>query len=150
MDPITSQQELLKHMKSLFSVIDVPGLEILISEVSYEEGTAEIQFNVMPSLANQFVVVQGGIVATMLDACLGIAGATRSGGLLAMPLAEMKTTFVRPVPVGKLIGIGETIKLGRKLAFIEASLFAEGGALLAKASGTASPVPFPEQSAARI
>lgn len=144
MEPITNHQELLKHMKSLFSSIDVPGLEILISDISYDKGTAALQFNVMPGLANQFGFVQGGIVATMLDACIGIAGATKSGGVLAMPLAEMKTTFVRPMAVGRVIGKGETIKLGRKLAFIEASLFSESGSLLAKASGTASPVPFPE------
>lgn len=149
MEAITDQQVLLEHMKRLFSSIDVPGLEILVSEVSYEQGTATLQFDVMPGLANQLGFVQGGIVATMLDACLGIAGASKSGGVLAMPLAEMKTTFVRPVPVGRVIGTGETIKLGRKIAFIEASLISESGLLLAKASGTAAPVPFPDTSASK-
>jgi uncharacterized protein (TIGR00369 family) len=144
MEPITDPQKLLHRMKDLFSSIDVPGLEIQILDVSYGKGTVDIEFDVSDSLANQLGFVQGGIVATMLDACIGIAGATRSGGTLAMPLAEMKTTFLRPASVGKIIGRGETLKLGRKLAFIEASLLNEDGELLAKASGTACPVPFPE------
>jgi uncharacterized protein (TIGR00369 family) len=131
-------------MKDLFSSIDVPGLEIQILDVSYEKGTVDIEFDVSDRLANQLGFVQGGIVATMLDACIGIAGATRSGGTLAMPLAEMKTTFVRPAPIGKIIGRGETLKLGKKLAFIEASLLNKSGELLAKASGTACPILFPD------
>ena len=147
MAPITERQALLHHMRDLFSSIDVPGLEIKILDVSYEKGTVDIEFEVADGLANQLGFVQGGIVATMLDACIGIAGATKSGGILAMPLAEMKTTFVRPASVGKIIGRGETLKLGKKLAFIEAILLDETGELLAKASGTACPVPFPEPAA---
>lgn len=147
MAPITERQALLHHMRDLFSSIDVPGLEIKILDVSYEKGTVDIEFEVADGLANQLGFVQGGIVATMLDACIGIAGATKSGGILAMPLAEMKTTFVRPASVGKIIGRGETLKLGKKLAFIEAILLDENGELLAKASGTACPVPFPEPAA---
>ena len=147
MAPITERQALLHHMRDLFSSIDVPGLEIKILDVSYEKGTVDIEFEVADGLANQLGFVQGGIVATMLDACIGIAGATKSGGILAMPLAEMKTTFVRPASVGKIIGRGETLKLGKKLAFIEAILLDENGELLAKASGTACPVPFPAPAA---
>jgi uncharacterized protein (TIGR00369 family) len=142
--PITDPQALLQRMKDLYSSIDVPGLEIKILDVSYKNGTADIEFEVADGLANQLGYVLGGIVTTMLDACIGIAGATKSGGTLAMPLAEMKITFLRPAPVGKIIGRGETLKLGRKLAFIEASLLNEDGELLAKASGTACPVQFPE------
>jgi uncharacterized protein (TIGR00369 family) len=145
--PITDPEALLQRMKDLFSSIDVPGLKVQILDVSYETGTVDIEFEVIDGLANQLGSVQGGIVATMLDACIGIAGATKSGGILAMPLAEMKTTFVRPASVGKIIGRGETLKLGKKLAFIEATLLDENGELLAKASGTACPVPFPEPAA---
>lgn len=80
----------------------------------------------------------------MLDGCLGMAGAIKSGGLLAMPLAEMKTTFVRPVAAGRVIGKGEVIRLGKTLAFIEGSLIDENERVLARASGTAAPTPFPE------
>jgi len=144
MKPVTDREALIQRMTALFSEISVAGLDLRIRDLSYEAGTVTLDFEVSPTLANQLGFVQGGIVATMLDACIGMAGAIKSGGLLAMPLAEMKTTFVRPVQSGRLVGKGDTIRLGKNLAFIEASLFSEAGSLLARASGTASPVPFPD------
>ena len=83
-------------------------------------------------------------MVTVFDACIGIAGAVKPGGQLAMPLAEMKTTFVRPAKPGRLVGKAANFRLGKSMAFIEASLLSESGNLSARASGTASPVPFPE------
>jgi uncharacterized protein (TIGR00369 family) len=144
MKPVTDREALIQRMTALFSAISVVGLDLRIRDLSYDAGMATLDFEVSSTLANQLGFVQGGIVATMLDACIGMAGAIKSGGLLAMPLAEMKTTFVRPVQSGRLVGKGDTIRLGKNLAFIEASLFSEAGSLLARASGTASPVPFPD------
>jgi len=144
MEPFTENDALLLRMRSLFASVDVPGLQFQIRELSHDGGTVTLEFQVSPALANQFGFVQGGIVTTMLDVCIGMAGAIKSGGLLAMPLAEMKTTFVRPTQPGRLVGKGETLRLGKTFAFIEASLFSESGTLLARASGTASPVPFPD------
>ena len=128
-------------MTTLFSSVGVPGLRGQIRDLSYEAGTENIDLQVDASLANQLGFVQGGVVATMLDGCIGVAGAVKSGGLLAMPLAEMKTSFVRPILPGAVVGKGETIRLGKKIAFIEATLLNEDGKLIARASRTASPTP---------
>lgn len=144
MEIVRNDIELLERMRGLFSGINIIGLDIEIVEVSFEEGTVTIEFDVGQSLANQLGAVQGGIVATMLDACIGIAGAVKSGGVLAMPLAEMKTSYLRPVPTGRVIGKGETLKLGKKLGFIEGALYKDEGTLLATASATSFPVPFPD------
>ena len=146
MDPITKREDLIQRMTILFSSVGVPGLSGHIRDLSYEAGTVTIDFQVDASLANQLGFVVGGIVATMLDACIGVAGAVKSGGLLAMPLAEMKTTFVRPILPGAVVGKGETIRLGKKIVFIEATLLSKDDKLLARASGTASPTPFPDVS----
>lgn len=144
MEPITDDAKLLERMRTLFASVGLPGLAIEICELSYEAGTVTLEFEAATALSNQLGFVQGGVIATMLDACIGMAGAIKSGGRLAMPLAEMKTTFLRPVKAGRIVGKGETLRLGKNLAFIEASLHSETGALLARASGTASPVPFPD------
>ena len=146
MNPITNREDLIQRMTTLFSAINVPGLRGQIRDLSYEAGTVTLDLQVDASLANQLGFVQGGIVATMLDGCIGVAGAVKSGGLLAMPLAEMKTSFVRPILPGAVVGKGETIRLGKKIAFIEATLLDENGKLLARASATASPTPFPDVS----
>ena len=146
MEPIKNREDLIQRMTTLFSSVGVPGLRGQIRDLSYEAGTVTIDLQVDASLANQLGFVQGGVVATMLDGCIGVAGAVKSGGLLAMPLAEMKTSFVRPILPGAVVGKGETIRLGKKIAFIEATLLSEDGKLLARASGTASPTPFPDVS----
>lgn len=145
MDPITDNAVLLERMRALFPPdIQLPGIECEIIEVDHDAGAATLRFEVDEARANQFGSVQGGVVATMLDGCIGIAGAVRSGGVLAMPLAEMNVSFVRPVPTGSVVGKGLVTRLGRKVGFIEATLFGLDGHVLARASGTAIPAPFPD------
>ena len=123
-----------------------PGLDLEIIEVDFETGTTTLRFDVSGAWANQFGAAQGGVVATMLDGCIGIAGAARSGGVLAMPLAEINVSFVRPVPAGTVIGKGIATRLGRKVGFIEGTLLDLDGQVLARASGIAIPTPFPDAS----
>ena len=144
MEIVRNDSDLVERMRRLFSGIEIVGLDIEIVEASYEKGTVTLEFNVAQMLANQLGAVQGGIVATMLDACIGTAGSAKSGGVLAMPLAEMKTSYLRPVPTGRIIGKGKTLKLGKKLGFIEGSLYNDEGTILATASATSSPTPFPD------
>jgi uncharacterized protein (TIGR00369 family) len=147
--PITDNARLLLRMRELFpSEIHLPGVDIDIVEVDYETGTTTLRFEVAEARANQFGSVQGGVVATMLDGCIGIAGAVRSGGVLAMPLAEINVSYVRPVPSGTVIGKGAVVRLGRKVGFIEGTLIDLDGVVLARGSGTAVPTPFPDVSTA--
>jgi uncharacterized protein (TIGR00369 family) len=142
-EPVTESEALKQRMTAIFQTMKIPGISGTLLEVSYEAGTVTLEFEVAHSLANPFGAVTGGIVCTLLDACLGIAGSVESGGTLAMPLAEMKTSFVRPVLPGKVLGRGETVRLGKALAFIEGTLLSPSGDVLARASGTASPLPWP-------
>ena len=141
---ISDAEELKKRMMALFDGVEVPGLKRSIRNVSFETGKATLDFEVDQSLANPLGSVQGGVVATMLDGCIGIAGASKSGGVMAMPCAELKVSFVRPVQPGVVVGYGETIRLGKTVAFIEATLVDHDGKLLARASATAVPSPFPD------
>jgi uncharacterized protein (TIGR00369 family) len=146
-DPITDNARLLLRMRELFPPeIHLPGVDLDIVEVDYEAGTTTLRFEVADARANQFGAVQGGVVATMLDGCIGIAGAVGSGGILAMPLAEINVSYIRPVPSGTLIGKGAVTRLGRKVGFIEGTLFDLDGGVLARGSGTAIPTPFPDVS----
>jgi len=147
MQPITDTAALIQRITAIFQTMAIPGVSGQIRELSYETGTVTLEFEVAQSLANHFGAVQGGIVAALLDACIGIAGTVKSGGAFAMPLAEMKTSFMRPILPGKIIGTGATIRLGKNLAFIEGTLFSEAGNVLARASGTAVPTPWPSAQA---
>ena len=145
MDPVSDNSRLLLRMRELFPPeMNLPGVEIEILEVDQNAGTTTLRFEVAEARANQLGAVQGGVVATMLDACIGIAGAVRSGGVLAMPLAEMNVSFIRHVQPGTLIGRGIVTRLGRKVGFVEGTLLDLGGQVLARGSGTAIPTPFPD------
>jgi uncharacterized protein (TIGR00369 family) len=144
-DPIADDELLLARMRALFPSGLMPGVRSEILRVDHQAGTVNLRFEASEVTANQLGAVQGGIVAAMLDGCIGIAGAVRSGGVLAMPLAELNTSFVRPVRPGTVFGEGAVVRLGRKVGFIEATLTDPEGRVVARASGTAIPTPFPDE-----
>lgn len=117
-------------------------MKSVLVDASYDEGTVQIEYDVDSTWCNPLGFVQGGAVASMLDGCIGMAGTVKSGGVMAMPLAEMKTSFLRGVPAGRVIGTGKVVKYGRTLVFIESALRSPEGKLLATATGTALPTPF--------
>jgi acyl-coenzyme A thioesterase PaaI-like protein len=80
----------------------------------------------------------------MPGGCIGIAGAAHSGGVLAMPLAELNVSVVRLVPPGTIHGIGLVTRLGRRVGFTEGALFDDDGRLLARGTGMTTPTPFPD------
>ena len=143
MQPITETEALIRHVSAIFQTMTFPGLSGRIRTLSYEAGTVALEFEAAAALANPFGALHGGVVATLLDACMGIAGTVKSGGALAMPLAEMKISFVRPIAPGIIVGMGETIRLGKQLAFVEGTLLSASGGVLARATGTACPAPWP-------
>ena len=144
MEPIADRELLLERMRTLFPGDMTPGLRTEILDVDREAGTANLRIQVDGTMSNQFGAVMGGTVASMLDGCIGIAGAAYSGGVLAMPLAELNVSFVRPVPPGIVHGFGAVTRLGRKVGFIEGTLFDEDQRVLARGTGTAIPTPFPD------
>lgn len=144
MEPITDDALLLERMRTLFPADTALGLWVEILDVDRERGTTNLRIRVDDTAVNQLGVVLGGTVATMLDACIGIAGAAHSGGVLAMPLAGLNVIFVRPVPLGTVHGTGAVTRLGRKVGFIEGTLFDDDGRVLARGTGTAIPTPFPD------
>ena len=143
METLSDENALRERVVSIFERMKFAGFDASVLELSAEAGSVTLEFQVSDSWANPFGFLHGGIVATMLDSCLGMAGSIKSGGNLAMPLAEMKISFVRPVMPGKVLGKGETVRLGKGLAFLEATLLGASGDALARASATASPIPWP-------
>jgi uncharacterized protein (TIGR00369 family) len=115
----------------------VATLGFELSWVDTEQGEAEVFFTGRPEFTNLMGGIQGGFVSAMLDA-------TASTAILAQlptdhfaPTIEMKTSFFRPAPVGRLTGRGRVVHRGKSIAFVEASLYDDAGALIATATATA-------------
>jgi uncharacterized protein (TIGR00369 family) len=132
--------------------IDVPFIEHLgLRMVEYTEQTAVIVLEVQPWMRNSWEVAHGGIVMTMLDVAMAMAGRPLSDQTSASDAAaddakieqtkvgnvtvEMKTTFIAPAR-GVLTAKGLCLKRATSLAFCEAELIDENNSLIAKSSGT--------------
>lgn len=101
-----------------------------------EPGHALIEFRTEPAHENPYGNVQGGLLAAMIDNCIGPAV------FLLVPdrqmsTIEMKLNYLSPARPGELLrGEAHVIKHGRTTAFVEISLTRADGTLVAKASAT--------------
>jgi uncharacterized protein (TIGR00369 family) len=88
--------------------------------------------------ANPAGVVQGGFLAAFCDSSMGAAAVTFAGARRVVAAnAEMKVSFLAPVPVGaELTCTAAVVAGGRRAAFVEASVTDAAGALVARASST--------------
>ena len=101
-----------------------------------EPGRSRVEFQAKEEFYNPAGVVQGGILAAMLDDTMWPAV-----GMLLSPhhhstAVEMKVSFLRPARAGRIIGEGRVVHKGRSVVFMEGSLSAEDGSLIATATAT--------------
>lgn len=113
------------------------GFELL----KFENGEAEIALTLREELCNSWSVAHGGVTMTLLDVVMAHAarspkttGEGHNSGLGVVTI-EMKTSFMRP-GLGRLLAKGKLLHGTASLAFCEASVLDEKGALVAQATGT--------------
>ncbi len=100
-------------------------------------GGATLDFPANPAFANDRGVVQGGMLAAMLDATL--SNALR----VALPVGrgqatlDLRVSFLRPARIGPLVGTGRVARRGTAIAFLEGELRDVTGRLIATATATA-------------
>lgn len=112
------------------SIIDLMKPEIRVMEV----GSSELGFIVRPEFTIPSGVVQGGIVAVMLDMAMAIAG---EGGFST---ASLHYEIMRPVRDKELTAKGRVVRNGRRIVFAEAELTNNQGVVLARGTQTAVPI----------
>jgi uncharacterized protein (TIGR00369 family) len=88
--------------------------------------------------ANPAGVVQGGFLAALCDSSMGAAAVTFAGDRrVSVANAELKISFLAPVPVGEVLTCeAVVVSGGARTAFVEASVTTGGGALVARATST--------------
>lgn len=100
-------------------------------------GWIRIRYEVDGRYDNGSGLVQGGILGAMLDNVMSRALGQRLDVDQIIQTLEMKTTFIGPAPIGRLIGEGQVVRQGRSIIFLEGRLFSEAGDMLVTASSTA-------------
>ena len=117
---------------------EILGTEIL--EHDSATGIVRSRFQGRETCTNPMGTVQGGFLAEMLDEAMAMAlDATFSAGEFA-PTVEMKINYVAAAKPGPLLGEGQVVHRGGSICFLEGSLRAEDGTLIATGSATAKRV----------
>ncbi len=110
-------------------------------------GTVRMSFEPRPEFCNPMGNVQGGFIVAMLDDCAAVAAVVASGQRIVVPTIELKASFFGPARLGQtLYGEGRCLKLGKRVAFMEAELSDAEGRILAKLSTSCLPTPMPDDA----
>jgi uncharacterized protein (TIGR00369 family) len=145
--PRRSDAELLAkfiHARNRPPCSQALGLEVLA--INQASGTVRIALVGQPAWCNPRGALQGGFVTAMLDEAMAIAGIVAGDMAFAVPTLELKVSFLRPCPPGRVeAGV---VRFGRQVAFLEADLFGPDGRIVARASSTVVPTPLPARTAA--
>jgi len=121
----------------------IPFIESLgVHLLEMADGRAMATMAPRPEHMNSWSVVHGGVLMTLLDFVMAMAGRSaradlgdareNGGGNLTV---EMKTTFVRPAR-GLVVVRANCLHAGRSLSFCEGEIHDEEKQLIARASGT--------------
>jgi uncharacterized protein (TIGR00369 family) len=129
----------------------IPFIESLGAQlIEMADGKAVAVMTPAPHHMNSWDVVHGGVLMTLLDFVMAMAGRSARRPASAAPASpsaspeqdegrnltvEMKTSFMRPAR-GRLTITGRCVQSGRSLSFCEAEITDAEGAVLARASGT--------------
>jgi len=106
--------------------------------VDPETGTIEVAFTATEQFLNPIGVIQGGLLAAMLDDTLGPALVATLGPGQFAPTADLHVQFLRPARPGRLTGRGRIVRRGRDIAFMAGELLDDAGQLVAVATATAT------------
>ncbi|WP_422651010.1 ABC transporter substrate-binding protein [Cupriavidus sp. H18C1] len=118
---------------------DNPLLDDLgIRLVSVGDGRCVFELDLAPRHLNRQGSVQGGVVATMLDAACGYAGLPvgPDGALGHAATAMLSICYLSKASSGRLRAAATVTRAGNSLYFASAQLTSDAGVLIATAQGT--------------
>jgi len=106
------------------------------------DGTVAWEYVVDPAHYNPYGALHGGVVMALLDSAMGqtVASAVHAQQRFNAA-AEMTTHFLAPVMTGRLTAEAHVVKLGKRLAVVEARATAEDGTLVAIATASHALLP---------
>lgn len=103
---------------------------------SVEPGMAVIELDADERHVNPFGGIHGGLICDIADAAMGAAYHSTLGENETCSTLELKISFLRPAPRGKLRAEGKVIKQGQNIGFLECDVTNDKGQLIARATST--------------
>lgn len=108
--------------------------------IRMEDGESEVHFTMDERWMNMQGILHGGAYATMLDTACGVAVRSKLDldvhkGHVTL---ELKTSYFKGGRPGKYVATAKVLRMGKRISYIEGSLFDAAGDLVSRASATFS------------
>ena len=117
---------------------DIPFIKDLgVEFISAENGRAVLALDLVARHLNSWSVAHGGVLMTLLDVAMAVAGRTLDPGARGGVTVEMKTSFLQPANAGtRLIVSGHAFHRSSTMVFCDGEVRDTAERLIAKAMGT--------------
>lgn len=99
-------------------------------------GRCRLAVTLKPQLLNSWRVAHGGVVMTLMDIALSLAGRTVDEHVIGAATVDLNLSFIAPGGGNRLVADGRVLRAGRSLAFCEGEVRDDTGSLVAKGLGT--------------
>src|SRR6267142_4064097 len=117
---------------------DIPFIKDLgVEFISAENGRAILALDLTPRHLNSWSVAHGGVLMTLLDVAMAVAGRSLDPAAGGGVTVEMKTSFLQPANAGtRLIVSAHAFHRTSTVAFCDGEVRDADDRLIAKAMGT--------------
>ena len=155
MDSSSTARQVPSTLAEWAKWIPAPGLMQAIGgcelqEADSERGLVRARFTCRPEFCHTGgTVAQGGFISAWMDFAMAFATVVRSGMASNVASLDLHVSFLERGGPGQVVAEGRVLRMGRKVAFLEASLFNAQGRLAATASSSALLVPYAAPDAGR-
>lgn len=118
--------------------LNVPFIkELAVEFISAADGRSVVALNLEDWHLNSWCVAHGGVLMSLLDVAMAVAGRTLNAGAGGGVTIEMKTSFLQTAKAGsRLIVSGSAYHRSITMAFCEGEVRDGNARLIAKAMGT--------------
>lgn len=103
-------------------------------------GTIVYSYQTKPWMSNVIGIVHGGVIATLLDSCMGITSSAFTD--VATPTISMTINYAKPIPLDATVHVStRLVRMGRTTAHVTAEIYLpeRPDEMLTIASGVYSP-----------
>jgi len=118
--------------------LNVPFIkELGVEFISAADGRSVVALSLEPWHLNSWSVAHGGVLMSLLDVAMAVAGRSLNAGAGGGVTVEMKTSFLQPAKAGtRLLVSGFAYHRSMTMAFCEGEIHDADGRLIAKSLGT--------------